>query len=145
MRKLIMAVTCVVLAFASFGAQSSAAKYSVIRKGHGIKFDRMDVNSRRSLNYAVVCFDAIPDADIHEFTPVFSENCATLLKREILDDKTWGFVFQINHPMPFMVFDVCTTGAVVSIGAPEGKGCLKFRRPIAFWMPIESARSRRVK
>ena len=121
-------------------AQSSKAVYSYIRNGHGIKVQGDEVSKNRETSYAIVCFDAPSAATgnvpIQCVTPVYTEMCAKMVRCEVIDEGTWGFVFDIVKDAPFMVFDVF----VAAPGNPGQNMSLSLKKPAMFWMPKMSGR-----
>ena len=146
MRKVVFAIACAVMATLAFGKQSASAKYTYIRNGHGVKLDEGEVRSRKGLSYFVVCFKASPELDIHDVTPVFSELGARFVKREVIDDQTWGFVFDIVKVAPVTVYDTCTYIMSFSQdGSSKVQPKMQFSKPTVFWMPKDSETARKRK
>lgn len=150
MRKVICAMLCAALATVVFGEQnqtsqtSQKAKYTYIRNGHGVKLDDGEVRSRKGLSYFVVCYKANPEASIHEVMPVFSELGVRFVKREVIDEHTWGYVFDIVKVAPVTVYDTCTK--IVSYtqdGSTQVQPILQFSKPTVFWMPKDSETARK--
>ena len=56
-------------------------------------------------HYAVVCFNALKDASIDDVTPRYRKAAGKLVRRDVIDENTWGFVFELSGgPVPFAVW-----------------------------------------
>lgn len=143
MRKIVLSMLFAAMAAIAFGKQSQPAKYTYIRNGHGVKLDDGEVRSRKGLSYFVVCYKANPDMSIYDVMPCFSELGVRFVKREIIDEHTWGYVFDIVKAAPVTVYDACTPIMSFSQeGYRHEQPQMQFSRPTVFWMPKDSETSR---
>lgn len=119
--------------------QSERAKVQIVQDGHALEASHPETKAMCQTHYLVVCVDSVKGLSVEDVAPKYRKVCGKLVKRETLDENTWGYVFELERcPVPFVVWDRLPKDSA------QQSVTFKFANRSAFWMPKQTVqRSRR--